>query len=272
MSAPESPCVDHRRGEAPASASVAAIDCHRRAALVADEHSESDEAWSQYRGAGGLACREAQSDTRSVRRLCSVALVIAVSATGCGDNLSACPMEATCAGELPEGWSGYYELYDNPSHLGPSDCTPGFDQFDPAGYVAPVSGGAFRLCPACPPPEACQTPSGSGPCVLTELFWTGTAVRCTAVPVDGVCVGPGSCRPSPGLPYLPGLCILHSSDVACPADTLFVERHVLYMSVDDNRDCASCLCRYRFGTCQQIGGNLTGSVTPAEPVTYCCMP
>ncbi len=157
---------------------------------------------------------------------------------------------------LPDGWNGYYELHDV---LGSDACSDGFDGFAIAGHVAPVTGSAHMVCGACAQTVGC--PSSSGQCIKDALVWSATVATCTAT--------------STPTGEHPGLCIHSPSEADCPANTAFTERHVVFTSVVDTRMCTACPCAYHPATsmCEGPGaGGSFGSVTPADPITYCCVP
>ncbi|HRI69262.1 MAG TPA: hypothetical protein PK156_33760 [Polyangium sp.] len=125
---------------------------------------------------------------------------------------------------LPANWNGNcYSMSYFPSQTG---CN-GPCAVSLTAAAATVTGGA------CAP--------GGGMPTKPQQTWAILGKACGESSIGGGCGAGKVCQPKPTLPYLPGLCIYKTGDVACPAMD-FTDKHVFYDSVDDTRGCTGCAC------------------------------
>jgi hypothetical protein len=102
----------------------------------------------------------------------------------------------------------------------------------------------------CPAPYATRMHEGFS-------AYDAPAITCSAC----TCGAPsgGACEPAGG------------AEMVLPAT--FTDRHVFHGNLTDSRACTPCACGAESGgACPASGGAPTGTLTPTEPITYCCTP
>jgi hypothetical protein len=75
---------------------------------------------------------------------------------------------------------------------------------------------------------------------LPAIAWA-THMRACSAATTGACGDAGSCVPTPGTPFAPGLCIYRAGNHACPVGA-YSQRDVYQRGVEDTRDCSACGC------------------------------
>ena len=182
-----------------------------------------------------------------------------------------CAPFAACVPELPAGWDGYAALYDGTAA---PTCPGVFTSTLAPGNVGLTAAAASCTACACGAASGGACPASGGVATVPPATWATTAVACEGSYPDATgCTGTDSCQPKVGAPFHSGTCIHQIGDMACPAQTVFTERHVFYAGLFDTRGCAACTCGTPSGNaCASGGGGPSGSAMQLQPSTYCCIP
>jgi hypothetical protein len=172
-----------------------------------------------------------------------------------------CTGSSQCVGALFDvpSWNGTCDITSaySGSVCGPgSDCTNGTKPCNLSITVGAlvVAGGS---CTA-----------NAQPPTIPAVTWGTYGAACGgAMPGTGCTAYTDSCLPIPQGPYVGGLCIMQTGDVACPGG--FADKHLFYGSstlpgVTDTRTCSTCGCAAPTGgTCSATVKVYSGESSPA---------